>query len=489
MNMKITDLILKRSKKLLNENKVVIVLMFFGVFLLTFGLSWHSYTLDEVFSLNVSKNWSSMIDMLWNEEANMWFYYLIFHFWQKLGTGEFVSRSLSIIFAVGGIPFLYLVAKQLFNKKIAQISVLLLVINIFYVISSQFTRGYSLLLFLTLVSTYSLLQFKKNSKYKFLYVLSATLSVYTHFYAGFVLLAHLLFEISGKRLKRNYLPFLFVGLSLVPLILSPSMQSTQVDWIDKPQLISLAGTAFVLAGDYPMLFIIYGLLSLVISPYVIKNIRTKFMFLSLWLFIPIVVSFLFSILVKPIYQSVYFLIGLPPFLIFIAGAIASISKRGIRAILLVSIALLSFTRLTLWYSQNTDYKWVFTNNDEDWRIATNFVNDQAIEGDVIVFYGYYNRMPYELYSRNETPKIIEISKESYSYGGGGELPSPNLELISEIDNHRVWLLVRNADMGILERDKQLSEIKAAIESRYEIKELYDFPGIKLILYTQSIGWS
>lgn len=481
--MKNSVITLNSFRQIIKENKFMLALFFLSILVVFSGLSTHSFALDEIFSIFISKDWPVMINTLWNEEANMWFYYIILYFWRTLGTNEFVIRSLSIIFAIGSIPLTYGIAKHLFNKKVARISVLLLVLNFFYIIAAQFARGYSLLLFLTLASMYSFLRFGENKKFKVLYVLSSALSIYTHFYAGLVLLSQFLTATLTKKLKRLFYAYLAVGVFLIPILLSPSFRSGQIDWIIKPTLTNLLGTVFVLTGDFPPLLIVFGLIFVFIAPHVMRNIKKfKYQILLLWLFTPIVTAFSFSLLIKPVYQSVYFLISLPPFLILAADGVNRFSKQSLKRILLITIVALSLLRLSLWYSQNTDYKWVFSNNDEDWRLATYFIDDNARDYDAIIFYGYYNKMPYEHYSQKNTPKVVEISEAPYSFGGGSELPKPNYEILTKLDYERVWLLRREADRGLLNRDEQLAEIQTILDKNYSPKSVHQFPGLKLILY-------
>ena len=483
---------LKSPTERIKANMDILALFFFGITLVFFGLSSHSFTLDEIFSIHVSKDWPQMIRFLWNKEANMWLYYLILHFWQSLGTSEFIIRSLPATFAVGSIPLVFAITKHLFSKKVALISVLLFVFNIFYIITAQLARGYSLSLFLTLASTYFFRRFSKNKYYKLLYILSSALSVYAHFYAGFVILSQILIAILTKKLKVYYIAFLSILIFLTPILLSPSIHSHQADWIEKPTLRNLIGTSYVFSGDFPYLLIIFGLMIIFIIPHLVKNIRTpKYTFISLWLITPIISSFLFSLLVKPVFQSVYFLISLPPFVILEAVAINMISNKSWKRLLLVTILVLSILRLSLWYTGNTRYKWVFSNNEDDYRSATNFIKSNAQQNDAIIFYGYYNRLPYEyysdrnklVYSQKDTPEVIDISTAVYDLGGGSKLPEPDIELLSNLDNKRVWLLLRDSDRGLLNRDQQLNVIKTALVAKYSQENSYEFPGLKLVLFS------
>ena len=496
--------ILKSFYEKLKEYKNLIVLLLLGFCLTFIGLSAHSFVFDEIFSLYVSKSFNEMTKILWEQEANMWFYYFILHFWQKLGTGEFIVRSLSVIIGSASLVVTWLVANKLLGRKVALISVFLMLINVYFIITAQLARGYILSLFLTLVSMYFFINFD-NKKGRIFYIVSTTLSVYTHFYAGFIFLSQILTAILTKKFKNYRLSFLTIAAFLSPILLSPSIHSHQVDWIVKPTLINLVGTSFVFTGDYPPLLVIYSFLFIILIPHLVENLKDpKYKLILLWLITPVMTSFLISVLVKPIFQSVYFLTSLPPFVILSGLAINNISKKHIKYLMLSTIFVLSILRLSLWYRGDTRYKWVFRNNEDDYRQAVNFVNREANEGDVIAFYGYNNKLPYEFYSernklvysernklvysqsnfglKKDIPEVLEIATGSYRLGGGDYLPKPNLEMLSNLKNERVWLLVKYSDRGFLDRDEQVLEIKMALKDIYQVERVYEFPGLQLVLY-------
>lgn len=473
---------LNSLKEKMKEYAGITALLLLGTSLIIFGLSAHSFVFDEIFSLYASRNFSEMTKILWEQEANMWFYYLILHFWQKLGTGEFIVRSLSVLIGSASSIVTWIIANKLFGKKVALISVFLMILNVYFIITAQLARGYIFSLFLTLVSMYFFTDFDKKGG-KVLYVISTALSVYTHFYAGFIFLSQILTAILTKKFKNYRLSFLTIAIFLSPILLSPSIHSHQVDWIVKPTLVNLIGTSFVFTGDYPPLLVIYSFLFIFLIPHLAENIRNpKYMLILLWLITPVATSFLISVLVKPIFQSVYFLTSLPPFVILAGLAIKNISKKHLKYLLLFTIFILSILRLSLWYRGDTRYKWVFRNNEDDFRHAVNFVNREAKEGDVIAFYGYNNRLPYEYYSQKDTPKILEIASSDYDLGGGSRLPEPNLDLLSNLESKRVWLLLRDSDRGLLNRDQQLDEINMVLEEKFRQESVYKFPGLKLVLF-------
>ena len=72
-------------------------------------------------------------------------YYILLKFWSTIfGTSEIRLRSLSVVVGVGGIYLTYLLARMLFNKKIALVSSLLLATSGLHIYFSQEARMYVL---------------------------------------------------------------------------------------------------------------------------------------------------------------------------------------------------------------------------------------------------------------------------------------------------------------------------------------------------------
>lgn len=450
-----------------------------------FSISKNSLGIDEAFSLYVSRSWSQMISILWSQEANMWFYYFILHFWQNLGNSELVARSLSALCAVFTLPFVYLIGKQVYSKKVGVIASILTSVNLIFVYYAQTARSYSLSLLLVTMASYLFL--KNESKQKSLgYIILSTLAIYSHFYTAAIIASHALIAIFQKNLKRYIAVYLTIALLLAPLAMSTSIRSHQVDWISKPALTSLAGTAFVLAGDFPPLFVIYGLLFLFLSPFILKNLKDRrISFLLAWIMFPITTIFLFSVFVKPLYQSPEFVIVLPPFMLLIAIALDKMKFAKLKIGLILVIAALSLMRLFLWYSENTNYKWVITNKIDDWKSATQYITANSQKGDIAIFYGYFGEEPYIHYEVSSSPQVVEISSGFFSEGGGQKLPEPNISAISGFKYQRIWLVLNRNEGDLFNRGKQYEEIKTSLLTHYSIAEEKEFFGVKVDLLSKN----
>jgi uncharacterized membrane protein len=459
---------------------VLPIIILSGVLVLI-GTSIHSYELDEAFSLYISKNWDDMTRLLWNKESNMWLYYIVLHYWQKLGTGEIMVRSLSATFSLMSLLVIYKIAEHLFEKKIATLSTFLMSINMYFIFYASQARSYSLALFLICLSMYLYLKNLKVKKMRLAYVVVSGLAVWAHYYTVFVLFVQFVFSIlQGK--YRKILPLLFLsGLIVLPTFLAPSFINRHwVDWIQKPNIVNLLGTAYALSGDFLPLAAIYGLFYLFSIKFIIHHFRKfEIQLLLSWMLFPIILSFLFSWFLKPIYQSVYFLFSLPPFIILSAVFIQRIINEKRKGILIIMIVGLSLVRLVFWYTRSGTFKFIFSSSG-DWKVITSYVDERFQEDDAVIFYGYYNRHPYNLYAKESKSGFVEIASAPYCCAGSTNLPEPNVELLSKFKYKRVWLIV-GKDVDFLDRKGQLDTLVTTLSEHYSIQTEYKGPEVEVLL--------
>ena len=128
---------------------------------------------------------------------------------QIFGQSEFSVRFPALIFGVLSIFMIYKLGKALFNPEIGLISALILAVSPFQIHYSQEARPYSLLMLLSLISTYYFVKFikskdKENFHYKFdypvhkisnfiknkknigIYIVSTLIGIYTHYFIFFL---------------------------------------------------------------------------------------------------------------------------------------------------------------------------------------------------------------------------------------------------------------------------------------------------------------
>lgn len=479
-----------------------IVISFFSTFIF---ISNKSYWFDETFGILTVKDWHKMLLVFYRDEGNMWFYYFILYFWIKLGDSELIVRTLSALFGLASIPFVYVLSKNFFTKFEARLTTFLVACNFFFIFYAQQARGYSLLFLLLCINAYLLFKITKNNKiiYLIFYILSSVLVIYTHLYGALVIFAEqfsLIFLSTRKKLYPIlFIPNIIIFLLLLPLFLSPSFHGSQINWLPKPKITNILGIFVLLSGDFLPLVItfiplfLYGLFIVYkCKKQVLKNFHKywEYIFLVSWLVIPIIISFLISVFFKPIYQSVYFIICLFPFLLLISRIIHFIKYKKVKILLIFLIFFFSFVRLYGWYTQNNLLKSVISNNTEDWKGATSYVIDNSIAGDSVIFYPYIAKQPFYFYlNKNISLKkknitIQELSNKKYALGGGDKtsVPDKNILLMLKYKNKRIWLVENNLSAYVLDMDRQRNYLHLFFDQSFLHKQIIKFPYINVSLY-------
>ena len=165
-----------------------------GLILRLHHLGTRGIWFDETFSAMIARlRWSQFALTLWNREANMAFYYLILHFWEKLGSNPEFLRGLSVIFSVAALPLTYSLGARLFDRKTGLIAAWLLAINAYDVRYVQEARAYALVVLLSVLSTWLLVRNlqQQSSPSWAAFTIANVLLVYSHFYGGLLVIAQL----------------------------------------------------------------------------------------------------------------------------------------------------------------------------------------------------------------------------------------------------------------------------------------------------------
>lgn len=139
---------------------IAIVIVFLVLMLLHAGNA--SYWLDELYSVYMRgifyKTTSEHINAIKTLNPTLPLYEITLYNWMKIfGDKEFSTRSLSILFTSGAGFFLYLFMYRIYKKKIALLSLLLFLFSALTIKYSLESRYYGQMLFLSALSSYSML--------------------------------------------------------------------------------------------------------------------------------------------------------------------------------------------------------------------------------------------------------------------------------------------------------------------------------------------
>ncbi len=332
-------------------------------------------------------------------------YHLILFFWMKFGTSEIWVRLLSVLFGLGSIFSIYKIGNFLGNKKIGLIASFFLAISPYHIWYSQEARPYMLFVFISLVSTYLLLQ-----RNWLMYTVSISLSLYSLYFAPFLILGHLVYIIyfHKKELVNFIKSIIITFLVFIPWI--PSfINQLQVGtggffsgWTDVVSFspiksIPLTFAKFILGHGSFDNKILYGsnvapvILLFVFCCIRIGKIKKGKTLLIIFL-IPLAGSVIISFFI-PILAPQRLLFLLPIFYLILAFGLEKSSKtiQVIGYILIISV---SITGIIQYYFDPFSQR-------EDWRSAVSYVERYNDDKGVSLFVFPDPFAPYLWYKKDK----------------------------------------------------------------------------------------
>ncbi|MBI5650634.1 MAG: glycosyltransferase family 39 protein [Chloroflexi bacterium] len=377
-------------------------------------------------------------------------YFAILHFLvPAVGISEFALRFFSVAAIVATVALIYALARHWFDARVARLAALLSALSPFYIWYAQEARPYALVLFFSTLAIYALTraveigrgQTRTNAdKNNFVrvhprlsasnlwvvaYILATIASLYTHYYAIFLLPFHVaLIAIQVLRDARQrawiFLPALpgAAAIFLAPLVLRGAagnvnsgptivaldvilrdllnsfsvgitMDAAQAMWID------LALLVLFLIGILP------NAKSENSNPSRITNYDLRFtLSLLAYLALPIL-ALLAAQITRPLYQnSRYFIAISPAFYIGVAAGIATIARRGkIFALPALAIFLIgAFVSLNNLYF---DPRW----GKDDHRAWAMQLREQTRAGDLLILNSPHTEELFRYYARDLVPFI------------------------------------------------------------------------------------
>lgn len=427
---------LQPAKAIVPEtHKILLPLVIFAGFVLRFlYLGAESLTFDEVYSVRLAQMSFGEIVQQTSRDFHPPLYYFLLHIWTSFfGYSEAAVRALSVVLSTVTIYFVYQLAKYIFEERTALISSFLFALSYINIEASQEARMYALLGLLTVVSMYLLL-LSLSSKKKRLwisYIIINILLLHTHVYSYFIIAAEFFYFFSlifysRRRFKENLLPFLssnavtfFLFTPWFFVFYKQFVLAQKILWIPKATLLRLPETLIEYSGSLMLAVILIPLMimSIIFISRVIKvNAQGKFagefedieyrlsvvnvneaFFLFIWLSVPVLLPFLISQFLSPIFMVKYTVASSTAFIILAGKGLNNISSKTVKMSFLVLIFGLSIFN---WAND------LATTNKETWREAVEYLDANTGKGDVIVFNSGVCRYMYEYYSKRTDVVLI-----------------------------------------------------------------------------------
>ena len=403
---------------------------------------------DETVSVGAARlRTGALIHYLAGTETNMSLYHALLHVWLQFGSGAAFARLLSALFGLATLPFVYGLARRLFDSRTAVIAVVLMAGNVEFVGHAREARGYSLAVLLVTASSYVLVRALESGRQRdwSLYAVLSALAVYAHFLAVLAVLAQLgslVFVRRRIQTRPIVVASATLGLLLVPLVaaLLIHWQGGQIDWVTTPRLRSLPGLLLWFAGNRPVLAIycLGGLAALGAAfaewrADAHSQLAWRYTLLLAWLVIPPVVAFAISY-AKPVYLYRYFLVCLPALVVLVAAGLARIRPLWIAVPVVIGGAFAS-----TWTTVSCTPACVI--GHDDWRAAAAYVAARARPGDGVIFDPGELRTPFAYYlPPAQRPRLVYPSRWLLEGGPAIGASTPAEAVARARSSKRVWFV-------------------------------------------------
>ncbi|MHB8510591.1 MAG: glycosyltransferase family 39 protein [Actinomycetota bacterium] len=446
-----------------------------------------SLWLDESVSVNLARvPFTKFASIAAHKEANMALYYLLLRLWMLFGSSEGWIRGLSALAGVATIPVLYVLCSKLFGRTVALIAASLLTVNGFFIHYQHEARSYALAAFAVTVSTLLLVRAtEKSTMQRWLaYGAVAGLSLYVHFFAGFVVLAQALMivvRVIRRSLDREALfSLLPIAALAAPIGLFLTTQKAgQIAWIPATTLRSVVPTfkAITGLGGLPLLAL-YFVACVAGSIFILRMPREKRWsgtLVVLWFAVPTVLMFGIS-LITPLVRPQYLSVAVPPLVVLASLGVSWLRKKIPIVIALAVVVALAGSELP------SGYRHLQTH---DWRSAERFVASNSHPGDGIVFYYYYGWTPFSFYADQEPGKVPTSRYPASSWSASSFVVDQPLApyLSTATRDPRIWLVLNNARTD--HPTAELSSLLEGINTSYSLVEQREFQGgIRIRLYVR-----
>jgi mannosyltransferase len=207
---------------------------------------------DEAASLSAAgRSIPDLFRLLRHVDANSGLYYVLLHFWLRLGHGEAWDRALSAVFGVGAVAAAGWCAARCWGPVAAVGAAFLLALNPFWLFYAQDARTYSLALLLAFVSTATLVAAlqRPDRARLFAYGAATTMLLYANLFSVLFVAGQIVVLARRGRWRPLLSAWVATALCSAPLALYVVIeQQGQISWILRPTMSNLTGTFLAFTG-------------------------------------------------------------------------------------------------------------------------------------------------------------------------------------------------------------------------------------------------
>lgn len=418
------------------ENSWIILILALATFLRFYHLGFQSAWLDEVHTLKESDpnmTLSQFNEVIMFREGIPHLYFLIVRFLSDgLGASILVARIPSAIGGILTVWFVYLLGKELYDRRAGLISALLLTLNFFHIEYSQEARSYALLAFFTTASFYFLVRFVRvmNLKYAILLGLFAGLIPHMHpiglvNVAAIYLIVLLSLVLGDAKDTKKLMLFSFLSGFVMLAVCSPVYPIVQkVSVINNPWIPALSYDSM-----YQVLVLLSGNSKIVLMAVILsiacffaavavtlskkdnrdlyKNkLLFGFLILFIWVFSEIGGIVLKSYIGDSIILHRYFIAILPAMMLFLGICITLIKNNLAKTAIVFAV---SACLVFAWFSPINYYS-TLTKSQYD-KVSEKVKQENTAKDKVVSNWGWL--MSYYFNRDNKNKPVVESPLERY----------------------------------------------------------------------------
>lgn len=385
---------------------------------------------------------------------------------------EFSIRLPAALCGIGAVWMMYVLGSVIYGRREGCIAAMLMAVSTFQIAYSQEARVYSALMLFALISSYFFVKLVQagGRTHQIGYVLSTGVLYWIHLHSIFVVAAQqaACFYLWISERKRNEAlrpsPRVWMICTILALALFAPMVPTVVFWLGKATgkdfWIGPMGAWFlphvyaVYAGSVVMLVVLLVLASCGVCK---TKERWKSVFLIALLLIPVLIPYVVSLIVRPLFVDRYAIAAAAGLYILAARGSAALPNNLARTIAVL---------LLLGQSAFNVYPYLRNGpaNKPDSRAATAYIMQTAHRGDVILLNSYANSI-FVHYLRNDDTTKYRMTYET------GDVPTAS----SVEPGTRMWVLSLRGPDG-----KYPTAFKTvAAERGWRLTETREFHGVEL----------
>jgi mannosyltransferase len=417
------------------------------------GLGTRSLWFDEALSGSIAR--LSALQVLTNAVGSSHppGYYFLLHLSQGLGGSEFTLRFPSAWCSLAAVALVARLGRDLLGRRGARLAALGMALAPFQIYYAQEARMYGLAILLSAGTTWTFVRgVREGDRWAWWgYGLAVALGLYVHYYIGLVVLALHLWLLLDRRFVRRALPSLLVVDGLIALAFSPQLVQFRIEageflgsarWRVVPHPLEPLRTLHYLLFSHIMplwivpvgLFLILSLVTIGLFSILRRRDRVAWMLIVI-VSLPILVAWVVSLLVTPVYVERSFAVVTPALLLLLARFILIAPRRSPVPYLGGALLILMVAGAVLYHVLPDPVK-------PPLREATAMVAREALSSDEILHLQDASYLPALYYRPGRAGALVDAGQRLWLSSAtyrmlGGQVVQPDAVAFGE----RMWLTV------------------------------------------------